>query len=107
MRDARVARRGEAGVGQHVIEAVPDDDVLRRQAALLQPGDDGVDHFQAGGDQAGADGIDLDADDVVLVEKQLEALGQRFAGQGAHPLFEHGGHDFAVHPLFRSWPARP
>ncbi len=98
--DARVARRGEAGVGQHVVEAVPDDDVLGRQAALAQPGDDGVDHLQAGGDQSGADRVDLDAHDILFVKKQLEALSQRLAGQGLDPLLEHGGHDLAVHPLF-------
>ena len=62
--DVRVALRGETGLMQHVVEAVPDDDLLAREAAAGQPGHHAVHHFQMGGDDAGSHGVDLDADDV-------------------------------------------
>ena len=38
-----------------------------------------VDHLEAGGDQPGANGIDLDADDIVFFEKQWKAFQKGFS----------------------------
>ncbi len=88
--DAGEALGGEARVLEHVIEAVPDDDVLARQAAGRQPVDDGVDELEPRADEARADRVDLEPDDIMLGKEKPEALFEGLPGQFVDPLLDHG-----------------
>src|SRR5262245_40438436 len=86
-----------AGVDELVGVALEDDDVLRRYANLPEIANDFEEHLGVR-DRAGdvsalpffPDGVDLDADDVVLLEEALPCLERMIgAGERTHPLVHH------------------
>jgi len=95
--DPGKAFRGVARIPEHVIEAVPDDDLLALEAGFHQPGDDRIGHLEVGGDDARSDRVDLDADNIFFIEKEFEAFFGINSGQLFEPFFKHRVDHFRLH----------
>ncbi len=96
--------RGEAvgrepRVLQHVVEPVPDHDVVGGDLVGDEPLDDGLRQLDAGVDQRRPDRVDLDADPVAGLEQQGEAVSHGPARECRDPPLEHRGDDLRIEPV--------